>query len=201
MVKLAKQITLAKENCLNDKKSIFIFFLFNFFNYSYASIENKIINNFKKINNISFNFKQTINDKSEEGNCIIQYPKKINCKYNNLKKKLIVSNGNSLVIKNQASKGYFTYPLDQTSLGLILDKDLLIKKIEKLKAKLINEKYYLFSVQNNGNLINIFFDKDSYDLIGWQTEDIYQNLVVTYIFNIKKNSIINKKIFKLPQPN
>jgi len=56
-------------------------------------------------------------------------------------------------------------------------------------------------VQNNGNLINIFFDKDSYDLIGWQTEDIYQNLVVTYIFNIKKNSIINKKIFKLPQPN
>ena len=86
-------------------------------------------------------------------------------------------------------------------MGLILDKDLLIKKIEKLKAKLINEKYYLFSVQNNGNLINIFFDKDSYDLIGWQTEDIYQNLVVTYIFNIKKNSIINKKIFKLPQPN
>ncbi len=183
------------------KKVFLFFFLFNFFNYSYASIENKIINNFKKINNISFNFKQTINDKSEEGNCIIQYPKKINCKYNNLKKKLIVSNGNSLVIKNQASKGYFTYPLDQTSLGLILDKDLLIKKIEKLKAKLINEKYYLFSLQNNGNLINIFFDKDSYDLIGWQTEDIYQNLVVTYIFNIKKNSIINKKIFKLPQPN
>ena len=41
--------------------------------------KNKIINNFEKINNISFNFKQTINDKIEEGNCIIQYPKKINC--------------------------------------------------------------------------------------------------------------------------
>ena len=86
------------------KKVFLFFFLFNFFNYSYASIENKIINNFKKINNISFNFKQTINDKSEEGNCIIEYPKKIYCKYNNLKKKLIVSNGNSLVIKNQAGK-------------------------------------------------------------------------------------------------
>ena len=181
------------------KKIILFFFLLNLFNYSSASIENKIINNFKKINNISFNFRQTINDKNEEGNCIIQYPKKIYCKYNNLKKKLIVSNGNSLVIKNQAGKEYFTYPLDQTLFGLILDKDLLLQKIEKLKAKFLNEKYYLFNMENNGNLINIFFDKNSYDLIGWQTEDIYQNLVVTYIFDVKKNSNVNKKIFKLPE--
>ena len=181
------------------KKIFLFFFLFNFFNYSYASVENKIINNFKKINNISFNFKQTINDKIEEGNCIIQYPKKIYCKYNNLKKKLIVSNGNSLVIKNQAGKEYFIYPLDQTPFALILDKNLLLQKIGKLKGKFFNEKYYLFNLENNGNLINIFFDKDSYDLIGWQTEDIYQNLVVTYIFNVKKNSNVDKKIFKLPQ--
>jgi len=76
---------------------------------------------------------------------------------------------------------------------------LLIKKIKKLKAKYLNEKYYLFSMESNGNLINIFFDKNSYDLIGWQTEDIYQNLVVTYIFNLKKNSKVDKKIFKLPE--
>ncbi len=181
------------------KKIIFFFFLINFFNYSHASVENKIINNFKKINNISFNFKQIIDEKTEEGNCIIQYPKKIYCKYNNLKKKLIVSNGNSLVIKNQASKEYFIYPLEKTPLELILNKQLLIQKIKKLKAKFINEKYYLFNMESNGNLINIFFDKDSYDLIGWQTEDIYQNLVVTYIFNFKKNSNIDKKIFKLPK--
>ena len=181
------------------KKIFLFFFLFNFINHAYASVENKIINNFKKINNISFNFKQTINDKIEEGNCIIQYPKKINCKYNNLKKKIIVSNGNSLVIKNEAGKEYFVYPLEQTAFKLILDKNLLLRKIGKLKAKFLNEKYYLFNMESNGNLINIFFDKNSYDLIGWQTEDIYQNLVVTYIFNIKKNSKVDKKIFKLPE--
>ena len=114
---------------------------------------------------------------------------------------MIVSNGNSLVIKNQASKEYFTYPIEKTPLELILNKNLLIQKIKKSKAKFINEKYYLFSIESNGNLINIFFDKDSFDLIGWQTEDVYQNLVVTYIFNIKKNSNIDKRIFKLPQPN
>ena len=71
------------------KKLLIFFFLFNFYNYSYGSSKTEIINNFKKIDNISFNFKQSINDKVEEGNCIIQYPKKIYCNYNNLKKNFL----------------------------------------------------------------------------------------------------------------
>ena len=181
------------------KKLILNFFFLFFFNYSYASTEIKIINNFKKINNISFDFKQNINDKTEEGNCIIQYPKKIYCNYNNLKKKIIVSNGTSLVIKNRLGKEYFLYPLKETPLELILNKKLLIKKFKKLKVKLINEKYYNFNMENNRNKISIFFDKNSYDLVGWQTEDIYQNLVITYIYNIKKNRNIDKKLFNLPK--
>ena len=69
------------------KKIILIFFFLSFFNYSYGSNEIEIINNFKKINNISFDFKQNINDKTEKGNCIIQYPNKMYCNYDNLKKK------------------------------------------------------------------------------------------------------------------
>ena len=71
--------------------------------------------------------------------------------------------------------------------------------MNKLETKLVNEKYYIFYLENNGNKINIFFDKNSYDLVGWQTEDIYQNLVITYIYNIEKNKIINEKLFKLPK--
>ena len=178
---------------------ILIFFFLNLFNYSYGSTKNEIINNFKKIKNISFNFEQNINDKTEEGNCIIKYPKKIYCTYNNVKKKIIVSNGNSLVIKNREGKEYFLYPLEQTPLLLILDKKLLLSKINKLDLKLADKKYYFFSLKDNGNKINVFFDKNSYDLIGWQTEDIYQNLVITYIYNIKKNINIDEKLFKLPK--
>jgi len=86
------------------KKIIFvIIIIFNISFFAEASIKNKIINNFKKTENISFNFKQTIGEKTENGNCIIEYPKKIYCKYNNFKKKIIVSNGKSLVIKNRAT--------------------------------------------------------------------------------------------------
>ena len=181
------------------KKIILIFFFLNLFNNSYGAAKIKIINNFKQTNSISFDFKQNIEDKTEEGNCIIKYPKKIYCNYKGIKKKIIVSNGNSLVIKNRASKGYFLYPLDKTPLELILNKNLLLDKIERLETKLVDDKYYIFSLENNGNKINIFFDKNSYDLIGWQTEDIYQNLVITFIYNVKKNLNVSEKLFKLPK--
>ena len=179
---------------------LLIIFILNTTNL-FASTKEKIILNFQKIQNISFKFKQTIGKKTEEGNCIIQYPKKIYCIYNNLKKKIIVSNGKTLVIKNQNNKQYYRYSLKSTPLYLILNKDLLIKEMLNLNGKLIDDKYYNFSIKKNDNKINIFFDKKSYDLIGWQTEDIYQNLVITFISNIEKNKKINEKLFKLPKSN
>ena len=39
------------------------------------------------------------------------------------------------------------------------------------------------------------------NLIGWQSEDIYQNLVITYIYEIQYNQKIDVNIFKLPKRN
>ena len=180
------------------KRIIIFLLIININAFVEASIKDEIILNFKKIDNLSFNFKQTIDENTEEGNCIIQYPKKIYCNYDNFKKKIIVSNGKSLVIKNQASKQYFIYPLDKTPMELILNKNYLIEQMQKLDGKIIDDKYFNFSIQNKDNKINIFFDKNSYDLMGWQTEDIYQNLVITFIYNIEKNKNIDQKFFKLP---
>ena len=180
------------------KKIIIILIIFNVTNIVKASTKNEIIINLKKIKNISFDFKQTVDDKMEEGTCTIQYPKKIYCSYNNFKKKIIVSNGKSLVIKNQTTNQSFLYPLRKTPLNLLLDKDFLLNGIINSEEKIVNDKYYNFSLKNKDHKINIFFDKNSNDLVGWQTEDLYQNLAVTYIYNIKKNNKIDKKIFRLP---
>ena len=180
---------------------LFIFILINFYSNTRASIKEDIISNFEKIQNISFSFKQTINEKTEEGTCIIQYPKKIFCEYDNLKKKIIVSNGKSLVIKNRSNNQYFRYPLESTPLILILDKSTLIKKMVEIEGKLVDDKYFKFSLNNNNNKINIFFHKKSLNISGWQTEDLYQNLVITFIYNIKKNSKIDEKLFILPEVN
>ena len=183
-------------------KKIFFFLIFiGIFENSYADLKDEIILNLKKTDNLSFDFIQTINDKNEKGNCVIEYQKKIFCLYDNYLKKTLVSNGKALVIKNQTNNQYYFYPLNKTPLDLILDKNFLINQIQKLEGRMINDRYYNFSMKKNNNNINIFFDKKDSNLIGWQTEDIYQNLTITFISNIKINQKIDKKIFKLPQMN
>ena len=152
-------------------------------------------------NNLSFNFIQTINHKNDDGKCIIKYPKKIWCKYNNSNKKIIVSNGKSLVIKTSNKGSYYLYPLSKTPLNFLLDKSYLISKMEILEPREINGKYLNFKFYENNNEINVFFDKKNLNLIGWQTEDIYQNLTVTFISSVRINQNINDKIFILPKNN
>tara|TARA_B100000795_G_C22626635_1_gene370990 strand:+ start:188 stop:742 length:555 start_codon:yes stop_codon:yes gene_type:complete len=176
-----------------------IFFIFNFYNPVFSSIKEKVISQMQLINNLSFNFIQTIDDKKENGRCIIEYPKKIWCEYNNSNKKIIVSNGKSLVIKNRNSGNYYIYSLQKTPLEFLLDKKYLISKMSTLELEEVNDKYLSFRIFENNNEINVFFDKKNFSLIGWQTEDVYQNLVITHISSVKINQKVNSKIFILPK--
>mgnify|MGYP001189500972 CR=1 FL=1 len=182
------------------KKKFIIFFIFFLISKQLeASIKENIILNLKKTKNITFNFEQTINKIVEEGKCIIEYPKKIFCLYKNKKGKIMVSNGRTLVITNKKKSNYYLYPLKKTPLELILDKDFLIKEIENLEGRNVDNKYYNFTILNNNNKINIFFNNKNYNLIGWQTEDIYQNLAITFISKVKTNQEIDQEIFKIPK--
>ena len=68
------------------------------------------------------------------------------------------------------------------------------------KGDIVNNKYLRFKFIEGDNQINIFFDINSYNIIGWQNVDIYQNLVITYLFNLEKNIQIKKNQFRLPTP-
>ncbi len=41
----------------------------------------------------------------------------------------------------------------------------------------------------------------NYELVGWQTKDIYQNTAVTLLYSIKLNQVVDEKIFKTPLQN
>ena len=181
-------------------KKIFliIFFIISVNNVS-ASIKDNIINKLKNIENISFNFEQNINGKIENGNCIIEYPKKIFCKYDLSNQKILVSNGKSLVIKTLSS--YYHYSLKKTPLNLILNKNFLLKKISNLEERNINDQFVNYNFIENENEINLFFDKNTFNLIGWQTIDIYQNISITYLSSIKRNQKLKENLFILPQQN
>ena len=111
----------------------------------------------------------------------------------------MVSNGKSLVIKTISS--YYRYPLKKTPLNLILDKNFLIKKIYSLEENIIDDSYIKYTIIENENKIDVFFDVGTLDFIGWQTKDIYQNTTLTMINFISKNQNIEKKLFRLPVQN
>ena len=181
------------------KKFFFVLLICFITSKSVASDKENIIKNLNNTDNISFNFEQNINGKIEKGNCIIQYPKKIYCKYDLRNQKVLVSNGKSLVIKTDTS--FYLYPLEKTQLYLLLDKKFIVNKIKSLKKRVIEEKFINYNFNENDNEINIFFDKQNFNLIGWQTLDIYQNLSITFLSAVVKNQNLNKNIFNLPKQN
>ena len=198
MVLLVRQIMLEKE--MYYSKKIFVIIIFTcLINNASASIKENIINKFKNIENISFQFEQNINGKIENGNCTIEYPKKIYCKYDLSNQKILVSNGKSLVIKTLSS--YYLYPLEKTPLNSILNKDFLLNKIKSLNERNVGENFINYKFVENENEINLFFDKKTFNLIGWQTIDLYQNISITYLSSIKRNQKLEKELFALPKQN
>ena len=174
----------------------FIFFLLMLNSFSNAEVRDKIIQNLKDTKNLDFNFEQNINGKIENGNCTIEYPKRIFCEYARSNNKILVSNGKSLVIKSRSS--YYRYPLEKTPLNLILDKKYLINKISDLEERIVNKSFINFTIFDKNNEINIFFDNQTYDLVGWQNTDIYQNFNITFLSSIRKNRVLSKSLFKIP---
>ena len=177
---------------------LLLIFLFSLSNQVYANNKGEIINNLKNTSNLTFDFEQNINGKIELGNCTIQYPKKMFCEYDK-KNKVMVSNGKSLIIKSKSS--YYRYALNKTPLNFILDKNFLLKKISESNEEIINNSLIKFTIKENSQQLDIFFDIKNYELIGWQTKDIYQNTTVTLLYSIKLNQIIDEKIFKAPLQN
>ena len=77
----------------------------------------------------------------------------------------------------------------------------MINKIFRLEERIIDSSFINYTIKEDDIEINIFFDNRTFDLIGWQTKDVYQNLNITFLSSIKRNEVFDKDIFKLPIRN
>ena len=176
----------------------FFFYLF-FVNFSQANFQEKLINKYKTINTLSFDFTQKIGEKVEFGNCYIKYPLLMKCEYPK-KKKSIIANGKRFVIVKKKYKKIYHYSLKKTPLIYLLKKEIILNLIENSEPLNMDSniiKYEL--IVNNSNKIKIFFDKNTFELLGWKTIDVYSNEVSFLFRNIKTNILIKNEIFKIPK--
>ncbi len=182
-------------------RSIFfgIFILSLIPTYSFSEISKNIINNLINTENYTFKFSQKIDDEEETGICTIVFNGKINCIYDK-SEKTIISNGNILVVKNKISSNPSFYKLKETVFYNLLDKNFLIKLLKDKDMQSGGGNNFLEYNKNDINIV-VFFDKKSSFLKGWQTTDIYNNVVSTYIFLESINEKISKDLFNISSLN
>ena len=93
----------------------FFIIIFLSFSKNILANEKEIINNLLLTKNIQFKFKQITNKKVENGICVLIFPAKLSCDYNDDKKKRIIIKNNNLTIIQRRYNKMYNYQIGRAS--------------------------------------------------------------------------------------
>jgi len=168
-----------------------------FCNQLNASEKNKIIENLKKINSLQFNFTQLSSDGQENGNCILVYPKKMRCIYDDQKKEIVVNDDYLYLINKEENKNY-NYSIKDTPLGVMLDKESLIEKLLNIEKFNISNNFIIVAVDiSSAESVDIYFEPKNFTILGWRIKNYDKSTLEFMMKNIKINVISDEK-FQIP---
>ena len=177
---------------------IFIIFILLSVNLS-ADEKDQIISQLNNLNSLEFTFNQIINDKTEKGSCLLEFPGKLKCDYFDDKKKELIINKKKLAITQKRYNKTYYYPISKSPFLNILYKDKLLEIVKSGKLELSDRIIKLVYLEENE--ITVFFDKKTLDLKGWQIIDQYNNNINFSLNIVAKNDVFKKGTFKIPEMN
>ena len=177
---------------------IFIFFILVSTNLS-ANEKDQIIAQLNNLNSLEFTFDQMVNDKTEKGSCLLEFPGKLKCDYFDDKKKELIINKKKLAITQKRYNKTYFYPISNSPFLNILYKDKLLEIVRSGEVELSDQIIKLVYLDNNE--ITVFFDKKTLDLKGWQIIDQYNNNINFSLNIVAKNDVFKKGTFKIPEMN
>ena len=177
---------------------IFIVFILLSANLS-ANEKDQIVNQLKNLNSLEFIFDQIINNKTEKGSCLLEFPGKLKCDYFDDKKKELIINKKKLAITQKKYNKTYYYPISKSPFLNILYKDKLLEIVRSGKLELTDQGIKLIYLGENE--ITVFFDRETLDLKGWQITDQYNNNINFSLNIVAKNDIFKKGTFTIPEIN
>ncbi len=181
-------------------KKIFLASIFLIISPSLSANEkNQIISELKDLNSLEFTFNQLINDKTEKGSCLLEFPGKLKCNYFDDKEKELVINNKRLSITQKRYNKTYYYPISKSPFLNILYKDKLLEIVQLGELELTDEIIKL--IYFGENEITIFFDRKKLDLKGWEIRDQYNNNINFSLNIVAKNDVFKKGTFKVPEVN
>ncbi len=181
------------------KKTFLISFFLLITTSLLADEKDKIIAQLNSLNSLEFTFDQLINEETEKGSCLLEFPGKLKCNYFDDKKKELVINNKRLAITQKRYNKTYYYPLSKSPFLNILYKDKLLEIVNSGELKLTNQMIKL--IYFGDNEITVFFDKKNLDLKGWEIKDQYNNNINFSLEIVAKNDVFKKGTFKVPEIN
>ena len=178
-------------------RAIIFFSVFLIFTNSNANEKSKIINRLNSIDNIQFKFTQKTNEKIEKGKCILVFPNKLKCDYENKNRKELIVNKKMMAITQKRYGKTLFYPLTKSTFINILGKRELINIINESNS-IIDDYINIVFIDSNNFKTLIKFDKEDFLLAGWTSSDQYNNEIIFEIEITSINQIIDDSIFILP---
>ena len=174
---------------------IFFFLTANLF----ANEKDKIINQLNNLNSLEFTFNQLINDKTEKGSCLLEFPGKLKCDYfDDKEKELIINNKRLAITQKKYNKTYY-YPISKSPFLNILYKDKLLEIVQLGELELGDQMIRLnYSSESQ---VSVFFDRKNLDLKGWEIIDQYNNNINFTLNVVAENDVYRKDTFKIPEIN
>ena len=182
-----------------SKKFFLVLFIILFSSNLSASQKDQIVDLLNKLNSLEFTFNQMVNEKIENGSCLLEFPGKLKCEYFDKKQKELVINNKRLAITQKRYNKTYHYPISKSPFLNILYKDKLLEIIELGKLELTEKIIKLIYLGNED--ITIFFDRKNLELKGWQIIDQYNNNISFTLNIVSKNDIFKKGTFKIPEIN
>ena len=181
-------------------KKFFLVLLFVSFSFNlFANEKDKILHQLHNLNSLEFTFDQLINEKTEKGSCLLEFPGKLKCDYFDNKQKELVINNRRLAITQKRYNKTYHYPISKSPFLNILYKDKLLEIVKSGKLELSDKTIKL--IYSDEDKIAVFFDKKTLDLKGWKIIDQYNNNINFSLKVIAKNNVYKKETFKIPKIN
>jgi len=164
-----------------------------------ADEKDQIIAQLNSLNSLEFTFDQLINEKTEKGSCLLEFPGKLKCNYfDDKRKELVINNKRLAITQTKYNKTYY-YPISISPFLNILYKDKLLEIVQSGELELTDQVIKL--VYFGDNEITIFFNKKNLDLKGWEIKDQYNNNINFSLQIVAKNDVFKKDTFKIPEIN
>ena len=164
-----------------------------------ANEKDKIVAQLNSLNSLEFTFDQFINEKTENGSCLLEFPGKLKCNYFDDKKKELVINNKRLAITQKRYNKTYHYPISKSPFLNILYKDKLLEIVQSGELESTNRIIKLVYFGNNK--ITVFFDKKNLNLKGWEIKDQYNNNINFSLNIVAKNDVFKEGTFKMPEIN